>query len=173
MVRGSGGTFYLYLSVLFLQTGFTSTPLSLQPHAPSCLQPARSAHLQPLSSASLGRYKERRAALRVSMCAFCVWRGGCTRPVRGSGGPVSASRTLGSSPFFLSLFLSIFLCVCVRPQRWSGSVGGMLMVPRLWLGFNLMPRWQLLTKGIHTCVYNLSLQLKTNTALRTSLSPPT
>lgn len=30
------------------------------------------------------------------------------------------------------------------------------MVPRLWLWFYLTLRWQLLTKGIHTCVYNLS-----------------
>lgn len=30
------------------------------------------------------------------------------------------------------------------------------MVPRLWLWVYLTQRWQLLTKGIHTCVYNLS-----------------
>lgn len=41
------------------------------------------------------------------------------------------------------------------------------MVPRLWLWFYLTLRWQLLTKGMHTCVYNLSYGSK-QTRLGTS-----
>lgn len=41
------------------------------------------------------------------------------------------------------------------------------MVPRLWLWFDLTLSWQLLTKGIHTRVYNLSYGSK-QTRLGTS-----
>lgn len=92
---------------VFPQPGFTSPPLSLQPHAPSRLQPARFAHLQPLSSASLGRYKERGAVLRVSMCAFCVWHRGCTRPACSSSSSGSSTGSSSSGPVSAS-------CLCAH-----------------------------------------------------------
>lgn len=84
---------------------------------------------------------------------FCVWAcapfvcGTAAAPARVQAGPcVRACVHLCTLSFSFFLFLSMMEWECWRH----------LMVPRLWLRFYLMLRWQLLTKGIHTCVYNLS-----------------
>lgn len=137
-IKGYGSVF-IYISACF--SGLNTLLPRLRPaivsEATCTLSSPVSLHSSAaLSSASLGRYKERSAVLRVSMCAFCVWHRGCTRSCA-----QACLRVRPRSTVFLYDRVGVL----------EASDGSQTLAP-----FYLMLRWQLLTKGIHTCVYNLS-----------------